>query len=373
MSLLLDKNLETRKNQALVQSRYKLKPLALKLITTLISLIQSEDTPEQEYCISVKDFKDLAKLKGKDYYKKLQSACIDIMDNSIYIPQNNEDFLVVNWASSCKYIKNDSLIKFKISSELFPYIINLKKGNFLKYDLKNILMLKSDYSIRMYELLKDEFNKNKRYSKKAEVVLELDFLKSRLKIPKSYTYQHIKERILDKSATDLFKSTDIKIDWEVASRLGKGVKSIRFKIYPNMKNIQEHLKLPTYLDKFMSYVNYLRGKYAGTTKCYFVSNSKLFNKRQIYFYGISNKDLVFTMPDSGGEALFLTKTEAEISLNASYLCAKHSQFYRDFISNEDDFWDISRDAEQSEYYNLLQIEMSTVLEEFSPKDNPFVT
>jgi len=47
--ILTDENKKIVKAQALVKSRYKLNPLALKLITNLIVMVQKEDIPEQEY------------------------------------------------------------------------------------------------------------------------------------------------------------------------------------------------------------------------------------------------------------------------------------------------------------------------------------
>ena len=58
---------EIKKSEALVKARYKLNPLSLKLITTLICSVQEKDTAEQEYCISIKDFSENSDYKGKSF------------------------------------------------------------------------------------------------------------------------------------------------------------------------------------------------------------------------------------------------------------------------------------------------------------------
>ena len=84
--VVVDEKNEIKKSESLVKSRYKLNPLALKLITSLISAVQSSDKPDQVYQVAIKDFIDLAELKGKDYYKKLDDATDEILSKPLLIP-----------------------------------------------------------------------------------------------------------------------------------------------------------------------------------------------------------------------------------------------------------------------------------------------
>jgi plasmid replication initiation protein len=367
--VLADKENEIKKSEALVKSRYKLKPLALKLITTLISGVQNTDEPDKVYSITVKQFTTMAELKGKDYYHKLDEATTDIMRNPLFIPKNGKGFLKVNWCSSIEYIENEAVIKFQISSKLFPYILDIKE-KYLKYDLSNILPLKSDYGIRVYEWLKDEYNKHKRYNRSAEVVYEVDYLRDRFEIPKSYQWNDIKKRILDKAKKDLLEKCDIKFDWEVTAKIGKKTSHIKFKIYPNIENIKENIKLPPYLDNFMSYVSYLRDKYKGTFKYFFLSNFEFGGKKKVYYFGINNKNLMYATPSSGGDAVQLTKEQSELIYNASYLCSLHSEIYRELISDIQNFWELAKDNENKEFFRVVDNEIISVLKKFDPRHKP---
>ena len=368
--VLVDENNEVKKSETLIKSRYKLKPLALKLITTLISSVQSNDKIDQVYQVAVKQFTDLANLKGKAYYNYLKDACYEIMSKPLEIgKKGTKDFLIANWASSIRYKDAEGLIEFRISPDIFPYILNLKK-NYLKYDLCNILPLRSDYSIRLYEFLKDEYNKNARYSKSAIAIFELDFLRDRFQIPDSYKFKDIRVQILDKAKEDLLKHTDIKFDWEIASKIRKKVHSIKFKIYPNYKNTKENIKLPAYLDNFISYVNYLREKYKNTSKYFLVANFEVNSKKQVYFFAVNKDEKVFAVPAIGGHSVTLSKGEAQTIYNLSYLCSKHSEIYRYTIENEADLWDMK--LNDKDFFGVVIGEIKEVLKEHDPKQPPLI-
>jgi len=369
--VLIDEKNEVKKSESLVKSRYKLNPLALKLITSLIGAVQSNDKIDQVYQVAIKDFTDLAGLSGKAYHKYLKNSCFEIMSRPIEIGQKNtKDFLIVNWASSVKYLDKEGIIEFQISSKIFPYILDLKK-NYLKYDLSNILRLRSDYSIRLYEFLKDEYNKNGRYGRNAVVVFELDFLIARFSIPTSYTYKDIRVQILNKAKEDLLKHTDIKFDWEVASKIRKKVHSIKFKIYPNLKNIKKEVKLPHYLDNFLNYVNYLRDKYSANFKFFLLANFDLRGEQKMYYFGISAKNLIYAADAADGTIIDLNKQESEIIYNASFLCSLHSSIYRDIIANSEDFKDLF--VNNKEFYEeVVRVELKRVLSDHNARDKPLI-
>jgi len=356
--VLIDENNEVKKSESLVKSRYKLNPLALKLITSLISAVQSSDKPDQVYQVAIKDFIDLAELKGKDYYKKLDDATDEILSKPLLIPKEGKNFLKANWASSIEYKDGDGMIEFQISSKIFPYILDLKK-NYLKYDLSNILRLRSDYSIRLYEFLKDEYNKNSRYNRSITVIFELDFLIDKFGIPASYQYKDIRVQILNKAKEDLLKHTDIKFDWEVASKLRKKVHSIKFKIYPNLKNIKQEVKLPQHLDNFLNYVNHLRSKYAANFKYFLIGNLKLKGVKKVCRFGINAKKMMYASDVNTNEIIYPNKSESEIIYKTSYFLSLHSDIYRDFIETEQDFYE--KEQNDREYYDLIINELNRVL------------
>ena len=204
--LELKNELEVKKSEQLIYSKYKLSAPAQKLVTTVISLVQEEDEYNKEYSILAKDFLELCgtKTNNREY---LKDACEEIFTKPLKIKEP-KGWLIVNWCSSIRYIDDQGVIKFKVSDELKPYILNLK-NNYLKYDLKNILPLKSEYSIRVYEWLKDIYNSKQRYNKKMIEEFEIDFLRERLIVPDSYNTNNVFTRVIDKAKEDLEKIPEI--------------------------------------------------------------------------------------------------------------------------------------------------------------------
>jgi hypothetical protein len=323
----------------------------------LISAVQDKDTADQEYLFSVNNFIDLAELKGKAYHKELEKAAEELF-KPFKINQKGKDWDMVNWVKKCKYRHGTGTIAFQVHDDILPLIKNLKKGNYLKYDLENILRLRGEYSIRIYEMLKDEFNKNGRYNRNAETIYTVQYLRDTLEIPKSYRYDNIKQQILLVAQSNLLKYTDIKFDFEII-KLSRAVHSIKFKIYPNLKNIKQEVKLPQHLDNFLSYVNYLRGKYAANFKYFLMGNLKLKGVKKVCRFGINAKKMMYASDVNTNEIIYPNKSESEIIYKTSYLCSLHSDIYRDFIETEQDFYD--KEVNDREYYDLIINELNRVL------------
>ena len=234
------KNDAVRKSDALIRSRYKLNPLALKFITLIIANVRKSDESDKEYVFRIKDFMELTGKNYKELYNELDEATEELLNNPLKIPKE-KGFLKLNWISSAEYHEGEGYISFKIDSKLRPYIFDLQE-RFLKYDIKNILPLRSGYAIRMYEILKDWYNQNTRYngSKKIEKVVEVRWLRETLEIPDSYQYGNssgIKYRIIEKAKKDLEQYTDIKFYYEEI-KTGRRVTHIKFTIEPNLTGIE---------------------------------------------------------------------------------------------------------------------------------------
>ena len=143
-----------KKAQQLVESRYNLTPMEIKIISELITMVKVSDTEFHEYAIRVSDWKNEKELKRKDIYKAFEDIADDLLRKPLTIRSENGDWIKSNWVSSAQYIKGKGIVIFEISKKLKPYLIALKE-HFLQYDIKNILPLRSSYVIRLYELLKD--------------------------------------------------------------------------------------------------------------------------------------------------------------------------------------------------------------------------
>ena len=370
--LELKKDLEVKKSEQLVYGKYKLSATAQKLVTTVISLVQEEDEYNKEYCILAKDFIELSGTKTNDR-DALKNACEEILSKPLKI-STGRGWLMANWCNDIEYVHEKGIITYKVSEKLKPYIIDLK-NNYLKYDLKNILPLKSEYSIRVYEWLKDIYNSKQRYNKKMIEEFEIDFLRERFLVPDSYNTNNAFTRVIDKAKEDLEQHTDIRFTYQALKKGGgKTFTHIEFTISKNFDVLEEMEKieqLPHYLQSYLNFVNKLRAIYKETSKYFMQLKIDLGDGDKSYFFGINKDDLIYAMPFDGGDSIQVSKAKAETVYNSAYLTAQHSKTYRDFLTvYKGDFWDLAKDEESRDYYKSLAAEISTVLKSNDPRIKP---
>lgn len=133
-----------------------------------------------------------------------------------------------------------ALAKIKIDEDLAPYLFDLKE-KFLSYGLKNVLNMKSQYSIRIYELMKsyhdmkigqtDHRSKSEKLKtpQKIEWTIDLDELKRLLMVDTIKSYSNFKDfrrYVLEKAQKEINELTDISVYYEPIT---KGRKTIKVK------------------------------------------------------------------------------------------------------------------------------------------------
>jgi plasmid replication initiation protein len=266
----VDGDLEVKKADVVVKARYKLNPLPLKFITTLISGLKRSDDINEEYVFKVRDFKELTGLKRKDLYWAVKEALKELLEKPLHIP-TKDGFIMCNWISGGHYVENAGEVRFMIYPKLRPFLLEAQK-KFLKYKLENILSLRSSYSIRLYEILKDWLELNARYGNKAEKIVSLKELREILEVPKSYQYGNssgIKKRILEKAKSEFEEHTDIIFEYEEI-KTGRKVTHLKFIIRPNPAKLEDNYtkKLANIFKNRGAFVSYLRKNYAGTGKAF---------------------------------------------------------------------------------------------------------
>ena len=235
--ITVNKNDKVKKSEALIQSRYDLNPLPIKFITAIISALKSSDETDKRYVFKVRDFIELINEDYSNIYTYLREAVKELLQKPIEI-KTETGWIMANWISSAEYKEGEGTITFLIDPVLRPYLLEAKE-RFLIYSLHNILFLKSKYSIRLYELLRDWYNQEQRYKKntvKVEKIVELKWLRNTLRLPKSYKYNDFKRFVLRRAQQELSEHTDIEFDFEEI-KTGRRITHIKFKIRDkNRKN-----------------------------------------------------------------------------------------------------------------------------------------
>jgi len=248
-----NKNNIIKKHQELIRNgRYGLGTLAIKALSMLISMVKVTDTDFQEYAIKLNDLKELTGVTSKDVDSYVNTMTTQLLSNPFMI----DDFSKLNWVTIAKYEKGSNIVTFEIHRDLKPYLLELK-NNFLTYNIANILVLKSAYLIRLYEVCKDQFAVGTRYSnKQSSVVFDFkiaDIIKQ-FNVPKGYAYKDIRVHIIDKAVKQFKEKTDIQISY-TEIKLGRKVDTLHITVKENNKGSND------YMSSKKAFVAWVRERY----------------------------------------------------------------------------------------------------------------
>lgn len=225
----MEKEYIVTKSNKLIGANYDLSLQEQKIILTLASMVQPQDTEFQEYEFKIKDFIELLGLKDQSKYTELPKITRELKKKVFEIKEGT-DILQVSWLGGVRYKTKEGTLILSLDKGLKPYMLQLKEL-YTSYKLENVLSLKSKYSIRLYEILKSNLFKK-------QVIVELEELKSMLGAKeKSYSvYQNFKNKAILQAQKELKTLTDINFDFEEI-KTGRKVTSIRFYIHSNNKKV----------------------------------------------------------------------------------------------------------------------------------------
>lgn len=241
-------NVVTKKYD-LINAKYSLTALESKIALTVISMVRKEDEAFFMYQIPIKNFDYLTKDKNHSLLKK---TCLNLMRKPLQV-QEGSSWIIFNWFSSIRYEGKEGMLYFKVSDDLKPYLLQLKES-FKSYDLKYIINMKSEYSIRIYELLKQ-------YEKIGHRFFDIKELREVLEVPKSYLYSNMKRKVLNIALKEINQFSDIYINFEEI-KPSRSVTGLKFNIIPNIENSKDD-------KKFLKWVNLMRETYVNQEIIYY--------------------------------------------------------------------------------------------------------
>lgn len=214
-------HLVVKDNILIQKARYNLTPTQQKLIAYVISKIKPTDKELQRYEIMVADFCDVCGIDKTYFYTEFKELIDDLDSRSFWIDNENE-LSKIHWFSEATYYKKQGKVSLLLNSKIKQYLLELS-DKYTKYELYNILALKSKYSIRLYELFKSyEFKHEKKFA--------IEELKQLLYINYK-SFGDIKKRVIENSIAEINTYTDITVSYttEVQGR-GNKVVSVTFYI-----------------------------------------------------------------------------------------------------------------------------------------------
>ena len=221
---MLNKDSWICKDNRLVNASYKLNVGELKLILAISSMVNPLDKEFKDYTISIKDFARLLGINlstNKNFYSRVKRASGLLLSKRVTIHEKDGDFQTV-WLSGIKYFDNEGKVAVSFHPKLIKYYLQLQE--YTKYRLINITDLKSEYSLKLYEVLKQ-------FEKIGERTYKIEELKKFLGVENEYDrFYDFKRRILLVTQKEINEKTDISFEFEELKE-GRSIKALKFYIH----------------------------------------------------------------------------------------------------------------------------------------------
>ena len=196
-------------NEIIQKSRFDLSVTEQKTLAYICSMIKPrtalENALKSDYQLEYEfNIREYCKVCGIFYdsgrnYAMIKETLKSLSDRSFWVEFPNGDDVLMRFISKVRSNKHSGKAFVRIDEDMVPYLFDLGQ-KFTAYQLRNILGMKSAYSIRIYELMKS-------YEFRSEIEIDLQELKRLLDIEnvKSYEkYHSIKQKILDKEYLHIF-------------------------------------------------------------------------------------------------------------------------------------------------------------------------
>lgn len=194
----------------LVGGKQALKLNSAKLIRSAIMQVVREDEELKPYVVTIKELSELIGVPASNLYRDIEEITDDIIKNPVYIRETRngktERFVKIPWVEWCEY-KADAGVAIKLNERLKPFLLNLKE-HYTQYSLQEVLVMKSVYAIRIYEILCAKVMHRAIPRDGVHVILPLDELRECCGCEDKYlTFGNLKKKVIDVAAREINRVT----------------------------------------------------------------------------------------------------------------------------------------------------------------------
>ena len=224
---MLDELYWVEKSKALVWAQFQdYSPGELKILDTYLSRINPRDPDSSLVTFTKKEYADLMGLDADIRTEQLKSYTGGLLSNVVTIDLPEKGYVQYPLFSEAKCYLDDKsgqvTIEVDCNHKLKAAFFDLASNGYVRYQLKNIISLKSQYSVRLYPKLKD-----RPFGWTVSVKELREMLGA---TAASYdVFKDFNKHVLQKAVKEINDITDINVTTENV-RKGRSVVSIRFKV-----------------------------------------------------------------------------------------------------------------------------------------------
>ena len=231
---MLDERYIVEKSKALVWAQFQdYSSGELKILDTYLSRINPRKPDASLVTFTKKEYAELMGLDSDIRTEQLKAYTGGLLSNVVTIDLPDKGYVQYPLFSEAKCFLDEKTgqvtIEVDCNHKLKPAFFDLAKNGYVRYQLKNIISLKSQYSVRLYPKLKDRpFGWTVAVSELREILGAT---------AASYNvFKDFNKHVLQKAVKEINEITDINVTTENI-RKGKSVESIKFNVTEKSQHV----------------------------------------------------------------------------------------------------------------------------------------
>jgi hypothetical protein len=231
---MLDEKYIVEKSKALVWAQFQdYSPGELKILDTYLSRINPREPDSSLVTFTKKEYAELMGLDSDIRTEQLKTYTGGLLSNVVTIDLPDKGYVQYPLFSEAKcYLDENSgqvTIEVDCNHKLKTAFFDIARNGYVRYQLKNIISLRSQYSVRLYPKLKDR--------PFGWTVSVAELRKMLGATAASYdVFKDFNKHVLQKAIQEINDITDITVTTENI-RKGRSVESIRFTVHEKTHHI----------------------------------------------------------------------------------------------------------------------------------------
>ena len=217
---------------------------AMKLFRLAITQCKLEDQELYEYKFKITDLAESFHIDSSNMYKETQAMCMSMMQMVLLY---GGDSAFKSWSmrhifERCDYEEGSGIITIKLHPEMTDLLLRLKR-DFTQIPIASVLMMRSKYAIRLFEILCEKMKNCMPFADTAtEVVLTLEEIRKATGTEKKKAYNktsNLKNKVIIPALNEIEASADWKI---ICQNIKKGRVVIGFRLEVWSRNGWEYIE-----------------------------------------------------------------------------------------------------------------------------------
>lgn len=237
-----------KKDNRLIEAKYKLSINEQRLILAVLGIIRIEDTDLEFYKINIKDIAEFHGLQSsKDLYAQIHNAAEQLLVKPLDI-STGKRVRKVTWLNYIDYKEGEGMLIVDFHRSLKPYLLQLKT-KFTQYQLAAVANFKNSYSIRFYEFLK--MRQNQGNGGQFYIQYSIEKLRDILRIePQEYPQtKNLRVRVIEPALKEIDTQTDLAIVDVQYIKKGRAIAEIKIIAEPKKQRAFPIPKQPESTEK----------------------------------------------------------------------------------------------------------------------------